>query len=68
MMEYAAKFNKVSLFALHQLATNEMKMDHFEQGLKGSIKSTIAGHSFENFKKICQRVVKIARVVEETER
>jgi len=33
VMEYAAKFNELSRFAPHQVATEEMKMDHFEQGL-----------------------------------
>jgi len=36
VMEYAAKFNELSCFAPHQVATEEMKMDPFEQGLKGS--------------------------------
>ena len=29
VMEYAAKFNELSRFAPHQVATEEMKMDHF---------------------------------------
>jgi len=35
VMEYAAKFNELSRFSLHQVATEERRMDHFEQGLKG---------------------------------
>ena len=35
-------------------------------GLKGSIKSMIVAHSFENFKEMYQRAVKLARVLEET--
>ena len=42
-MEYAAKFNELSRFAPHQLDTEGRKIDHFEQGLRGSIKSMIAG-------------------------
>ena len=42
-MEYAAKFNELSRFSPHQVATEERRMDHFEQGLKGSIRSMIAG-------------------------
>ena len=42
-----------------------MKMDHFEQGLKGSIKTIIAGHSFDNFQEIYQQAMKTARVLEE---
>jgi len=34
MMEYAAKFNKLSRFAPNQVATKEMRMNRFEQGLK----------------------------------
>ena len=43
-------------------------MDHFEQGLQGSIRSMIAGQTFENFQEMYQRVVKVARVLEEIER
>ena len=48
------------------MATKKMKMDHFEQGLKGGIKSMIAGHSFEKFQEMYHRAMKIARVLEET--
>jgi len=47
IMEYAAKFNELSRFAPHQVATEEMKMGHFGYGVKGSIKSIITGHSFD---------------------
>ena len=67
-MEYAAKFNELRHFAPHQVATEEMKMDHFEQGLKGSIKSMTAGHSLDHFQEMYQRAVKIARVLEMIER
>ena len=49
VMEYAAKFNELSRFAPNQVATEEMRMDHFEQGLKGPIKRMIAGHVFTRF-------------------
>jgi len=52
VMEYAAKFNELSRFTPHQVATEEMKMDHFEQGLQGSIRSMIAGQTFENFQEM----------------
>jgi len=65
--ECAAKFNELSRFAPNQVATEEMKMDHFEQGLKGLIKRMIAGYVFTSFQEMYQRVVKIARVIEETE-
>jgi len=42
-------------------------MDHFEQGLKGSIMSMIAGQTFKNFQDMYQWAVEIARVLEETE-
>jgi len=59
-MEYATKFNELSRFTLNQVATEEMRMDHFEQGLKGSIKSMIVGHSFDRCSEIYLRVVKRA--------
>jgi len=66
VMEYAARFNELSRFAPHQVATKEMKMDHFEQGLKGPIKRMIAGHVFTSFQEMYKRAVKIALVIEET--
>jgi len=46
VMEYVARFNELSRFAMHQVNTEERKMDHFEQGLRGDIKSVIAGQTF----------------------
>jgi len=51
-MEYVAKFNELSHFAPNQLATEKMRMDHFEQGLKGSIRSIIVGHSFYSYQEM----------------
>ena len=65
-MEYACKFNELSRFAPHQVSTEERRMDHLEQGLKESIRSMIAGHTFDHFHDMYQRVVKIARVLEES--
>ena len=38
VMDYAAKFNELSRFAPNQVATEEMRIDHFEQGLRGEVK------------------------------
>ena len=35
VIEYAVKFNALSRFAPNQVATEEMRMDHFKQGSKG---------------------------------
>ena len=43
-----------------------MKMDRFEQGLKGPIKRMIAGYVFTSFQEMYQRAVKIAWFIEET--
>jgi len=67
VMDYAAKFNELSRFAPHQISTEERKMDHFEQGLKGTIKSVLAGQTFGTFQEMYQRAVKTARVLEESE-
>jgi len=45
----------------------ERKMDHFKQGLRGNIRSMIAGQTFQNFQEMYQRAVKIAQVLEESE-
>ena len=37
IIEYAAKFNELNHFAPNQVATEEMRMDHFEQGLKREV-------------------------------
>jgi len=52
VLEYAAKFNGLSRFALKQVAIEEMKVDHFELRLKGSIKSMIAGHMFDSYQEM----------------
>ena len=41
VLEYAAQFNELSRFAPHQVSTEERRMDNFEQGLRGDIKSAI---------------------------
>ena len=67
MTEHAVKFNELSCFMPNQVATEDMKMDHFEQCLKGPIKRMITGHVFTSFQEMYQRTVKIARVIGETE-
>jgi len=47
------------------VSTEERRIDHFEQGLRGDIKSVIAGQTFANFQEMYQRAVKVARVIEE---
>ena len=63
VMEYAVRFNELSKFAMHQVNTEERKMDHFGQGLRGDIKSVIAGQSFTSFQDMYQRATKVARVL-----
>ena len=67
-MDYAAKFNELSRFAPHQVNIEERKMDHFKQGLRADIKSVTACQNFDHFQEMYQRAIKIARVMEETER
>jgi len=38
IIERAAKFNELSQFAPNQVAIEEIRMDHFEQGLRGEVK------------------------------
>jgi len=49
MMEYAAKFDELGQFAPNQVAIEEMRMNHFEQGLKGETKQIIVGYAYTNF-------------------
>jgi len=65
VVEYTAQFNELSRFAPHQVSTEERRIDHFEQGLRGDIKSVIAGQTFANFQEMYQKAVKVARVMEE---
>jgi len=67
VIEYTAKFNKLSHFAPNQVAIEEIRMDHFKQGLKGEVKQIIAGYAYTNFQEMYQRAVKIARIMNETE-
>ena len=66
-MDYVAKFNELSRFAPNQVATEEMRMDHFEQGLRGEVKQIIVGYTYDRFQKMYQKAVKIARIISETE-
>ena len=66
VIKYAAKFNELSLFAPNLVAIEEMRMNHFKQGLKGEIKQIIAGYTYTNFQEMCQRAVKVARIIDET--
>jgi len=67
VLQYAAKFNELGCFAPNPVAIKELKMDHFEQGLKGNIKSMIARHTFDSHKEMYQRAVKITQVLDEAE-
>ena len=49
VMEYAAKFNELSHFAPNQVTTKEMRMDHFEQKLRGEVKLIIGGQTYDSF-------------------
>jgi len=49
VIEHAAKFNELSRFAPNQVATEEMRMDQFEQGLRGEVKQIIALYTYESF-------------------
>jgi len=49
VMEYAAKFNELSRFVPNHVVTEEMRMNHFELGLKGEIRQIIAGYAYTNF-------------------
>jgi len=66
VIEYVTKFNELSRFAPNQVATEEMMMDHFEQGLRGEIKQIIAVYAYANFQEMYQRVVKVAHIIDET--
>jgi len=67
VIEYAAKFTELSRFAPNQVATEEIRMDHFEQGLRGEVKQIIAGYTYDNFQEINQKAVKIACIMNKTE-
>lgn len=49
VMEYATQFNELSRFVPHQVSTEERRMDLFGQGLRGDVRSLLAGQVFDNF-------------------
>jgi len=65
VMDYVTKLNEFSRFAPVCASTEEMRMDHFEQGWKESIKTMVVGHTYANFQKRYLKKVKIARVIDE---
>ena len=65
-MEYAAKFNELSRFTANQVATEEIRRDHFQLGLKGEVKQMTAGYGYSNFQEMYQRAMKVSRIMNET--
>lgn len=65
-MEYVAVFNELSRFAPTQVATKEMKVDQFQQGLRGNNKQMVIGLTSANFQELYQTAVKIDWVIKET--
>ena len=63
VIEYAAKFNELSPFGPNQVATKEMRMGRFEQGLRREVKQIIAGYTYDNFQEMYQKAVKIACIM-----
>jgi len=62
-----AKFNELSRFAPNQMAIEEMRIDHFEQGLRGEVKQIMGGYIYDSFQEMYQKVVKIAYIISEAE-
>ena len=52
VIEYAAKFNKLSQVTPNEVATEEMRMYHFEQGFRGKVKQTISTYIYANFQEM----------------
>jgi len=67
IIECAVKFNELSRFAPNQVATEEMRIDHFEQGLRGKEKQIIAGYTYVSFQQMYQKAVNIACIISKTE-
>jgi len=55
VMKYAVKFNEQSRFAPNQVVTEEMRMDHFEQGLRGEVKQIITRYTYDSFQEMHQK-------------
>ena len=67
VIEYTVKFNELGLFAPNQVATAEIRIDHFEQELRGEVKQIIAGYTYDNFQEMYQKAVKIVCIMNEIE-
>lgn len=61
MVEYICKFDELSQYALHIVATNELKMDHFLQGLRKSILRNLKVGGVKNipFSKIADKALEV---------
>jgi len=66
IIEYTAKFNELSRFAPNQVAIEETRMEHFEEGLKGEVKQIITGYPYASFQEMYKKAVKVARIINET--
>ena len=55
VMEYVAKFSELSCFAPVCVATDEMRIERFEHGLKGKRKEAVVGTSMPTSKR-CTKI------------
>ena len=48
----SGEVNELSHFTPNQVATKEIRMDHFEQGLQGEIKQILAGYAYTSLQEM----------------
>ena len=65
VMEYAAKFNELSLFTPTQVVTEHARMNRFEHRLDHSIKWKFAAIMFTSFQDIYHQALEVERLKKE---
>ena len=63
--EYEVKFDQLSRYAMHLVATEEDKCTKFEEGLRLEIKKGISTRDMQTFGDLREAALRVERLVEE---
>ncbi|XP_074304333.1 uncharacterized protein LOC141639050 [Silene latifolia] len=64
---YASKFMELSRFAPHMVATEELRMNRFEKGLKWDLRDRLSTHTCLNYQDMYDKATNAERIMNEKE-
>ena len=63
--EYEVKFDQLSCYEMHLIATEQDKCNKFEAGLRMEIKRGISAHDMHTFTDLREATLRVERLIEE---